>query len=273
MSAKPDLYEKGTAFMWTDEYISKQLLKIHLDPDLDLGSRKMSTVRLTADWILETQAPKKNLKILDLGCGPGLYTEIFTKQGHQVTGVDISTMSIEYAKLSAEKKKLDIAYINANYLELELEAEQFDLIVMIYTDLGVLLPAERVQLLSMIHRVLKKGGTLIFDVLRDNDLEEKMTAKNWTAAGGGFWRAGPHIALSESFLYKTPKVILYQHIVIDGTDQVDLFRFWTHFFSESDLERLLMPRGFTDLQFRRDILPPDDKYSGDNVIFGMASKP
>jgi hypothetical protein len=35
---KPGIYEKGTAFMWTDEHISKQLLHIHLDPDIDLAN-------------------------------------------------------------------------------------------------------------------------------------------------------------------------------------------------------------------------------------------
>ena len=50
---KPKIYEKGTAFMWTDEHISKQLLNVHLNPDIDLGSRKKSTIEKTANWILD----------------------------------------------------------------------------------------------------------------------------------------------------------------------------------------------------------------------------
>ena len=109
---KPKIYEKGTAFMWTDEHISKQLLNIHLNPDIDLGSRKKSTIEKTANWILDTQKEKGKLNILDLGCGPGLYTEIFAKAGHNVTGIDISKNSIEYAKKCAKDKKLDITYLN-----------------------------------------------------------------------------------------------------------------------------------------------------------------
>ena len=37
---KPKIYEKSSAFMWTDEHISKQLLNVHLNSDIDLGSRK-----------------------------------------------------------------------------------------------------------------------------------------------------------------------------------------------------------------------------------------
>ena len=68
---KPELYEKGSSFMWNDEHISKQLLDIHLNPDLDLGRRKRTSINKTVDWILERQN-KERLEILDLGCGPGL---------------------------------------------------------------------------------------------------------------------------------------------------------------------------------------------------------
>jgi hypothetical protein len=43
LCVKPALYQKGTAVMWTDPYISKQLLDVHLNPNLDLASRKMKT--------------------------------------------------------------------------------------------------------------------------------------------------------------------------------------------------------------------------------------
>ena len=42
-SQKPELYEKGSAIMWTDSYISEQLLITHLDQNTDLASRKKSS--------------------------------------------------------------------------------------------------------------------------------------------------------------------------------------------------------------------------------------
>lgn len=269
---KPELYERGTSFMWTDKHISKQLLNIHLNPDIDLGSRKRSTIEKTANWILETQKEKGKLNILDLGCGPGLYTEIFAEKGHSVTGIDISKNSIEYARKSAEGKKMDITYLNTSYLEVNLEPNKYDLVVLIYTDLGVLIPNEREYLLKMIYRVLKKGGTFIFDVLKDKEIEKKTSPKTWETSNNGFWKESPYLALSESFLYKEEKVILFQHNIIGTDENIETYRFWTHFFSQNDVSKMLDAHSFIDINFREDILPEGDLWNGDNVIFTMASK-
>ena len=271
-SQKPELYKKGTSFMWTDEHISKQLLNIHLNPDIDLGSRKKSTIVKTANWILDTQKEKGKLNILDLGCGPGLYAEIFAEEGHSITGVDISKNSIEYAKKSAKDKKLDINYVNANYLKINLESDKYDLVMLIYTDLGTLIPNERETLLKMIYRVLKKGGIFIFDVLKDKDIESKTSPKTWEVNNSGFWKASPYLALSESYLYQKEKVILFQHNIIDTAENIEIYRFWTHFFSQKDVCRMLENHNFIDIYFREDILPKGDIWNGDNVIFTMTSK-
>lgn len=271
-SEKPAIYEEGTSFMWTDEHISKQLLDIHLNQDIDLGSRKMSTILKTANWILDSQKGKGKLNILDLGCGPGLYSEIFSKKGHNVTGVDISKNSINYAKKSAHDKELDIEYINSSYLDINLESSKYDLVLLIYTDLGVLMPKDRESLLRTVYRVLKKGGVFIFDVLKDNQIEKRKVPKNWEVANSGFWRDSPFIALSESFLYKEQKVILFQHIIVDSDENIETYRFWTHFFSEKDIKQMLKQQKFIDISFRDDILPEGDMWNGDNVIFSVASK-
>ena len=269
---KPELYEKGTSFMWTDEHISKQLLNVHLNADIDLGSRKKSTIEKTANWILNTQKEKGKLAILDLGCGPGLYTEIFAEKGHKVTGIDISKNSIEYAKKSAENKKLDITYLNSSYLEVDLKSVKYDLVVLIYTDLGVLTPTERESLLEMIFRILKKGGTFIFDVLKDREIEKKTSPKTWEVSNMGFWRESPYLALSESFLYQKEKVILFQHNIVDTEENIKTYRFWTHFFSQTDVKKMLDAHNFIDINFKEDILPEGDMWNGDNVIFTMTSK-
>ena len=268
---KPNLYEPGTAIMWTDEHISKQLLQVHLNENVDLASRKPETIKNTVDWILEKSGGQK-LNIFDLGCGPGLYSTILAEKGHNVTGVDFSENSIDYAKNKAKEDGLEINYIRSNYLELELPEQSFDLVLLIYTDLGVLLPEDRTKLLGFIHRVLKPGGTFIFDVLNDEELSNKVTPKNWEVAEAGFWNPEPYLALSESFLYEQEKVILYQHQVVDENDKLDVYRFWTHFFAHSDLKKLLAENEWQDIEFCEDVLSGGDLFSGEHVTFTVVRK-
>ncbi len=255
--------------MWTDKHISQQLLHVHLNTEVDLGSRKQETIDSTIQWILE-KSEKKQLNILDLGCGPGLYSEKLTRMGHKVTGVDFSENSITYAKNQAKQKALDITYIEEDYLNLNLKENSFDLVILIFTDFGPLLPDEREQLLINIKRVLKPNGAFIFDVLNDKNMEHKISPKNWDIAQKGFWKNEPYLVLSDSFIYKDHKVVLYQHLVLDALENLSVYRFWTHFFSHEDLTEILHDYQFTHLSFYEDVLPESDLWNGEHVTFCIA---
>ncbi len=269
-SIEPPLYEKGTSEMWTDEYISQQMLEVHINPELDLASRKKTSIEKTTSWILQN-ADEKELNILDLGCGPGLYTEILAQKGHKVSGLDFSKHSIEYAKKSAERKNLDITYIRDNYLDYCPGENIYDLVILIYTDFGVLNPEERDKLLNNICKILKPGGIFIFDVLNDNSIEDKIEPKNWEVAEKGFWKNEPYLALSESFFYKKDKVALFQHIIMNMDEDINIYRFWMHFFSHTDLTEILKSKNFDDLSFHEDVLPEGDKWNGHNITFCRAA--
>ena len=266
---KPALYEPGNALMWTDPYISEQLLDIHLNEHIDLGSRKPETIQKTVDWIISL-TNKKKLNILDLGCGPGLYAENFAGKGHEVTGVDFSKNSIEYAVKEAKRKNLAINYINKNYLELELGTNQYDLVTLIFTDFGPLLPTEREHLLTIIKKILKPGGLFVFDVLNDKDIQGKVSPKSWEASEKGFWSDNPYLCLSESFLYEKEKVVLYQNSVLIDENDFKIYRFWNHFFSNSDLSAILKKYNFYDIVFHENIIPSGDGYQSNDVTFCMA---
>ena len=81
------------------------MLKAHLDPEFDGASRKLDFIEKSVAWITERIPPADYPLLLDIGCGPGIYAEMFTKKGYQVTGVDFSKRSIDYAQQSAFSKK------------------------------------------------------------------------------------------------------------------------------------------------------------------------
>lgn len=265
---KPELYNPGTASMWEDEYISTQLLDVHLNQNMDLASRKKSTIASTIDWML-SKVPGDKLKILDLGCGPGLYTEKLAEKGHDVTGVDFSANSIRYAKNSAGRKKLNISYLRENYLDLQ-EEGKFDLIIMIFTDFGVLPPDQRKTVLTNIYRALKPGGKFLFDVLNENYKPPR--SKGWQLSDRGFWRNGPHLALTETFYYDEQKVALSQHTIVDDDGKIGVYRFWAHVFSHAALIKILALRGFISTECHDKVIPDGDLYRSEDVTFCITTK-
>ena len=269
---KPPLYEPGDAMMWTDPYISKQLLKMHLDPEFDSATRKPESIRRTLNFI-KGYCKNPAMQILDLGCGPGIYTKKLAEDGHHVTGMDISKNSIEYARSQATKNNLQIDYICQNYLELDM-SNQFDLIIMIFTDFGVLIPGDRDALLSKIYSALIPGGVFIFDVLNDNNLDDKFPGeKAWTVKEGGFWRPDKYLELINGFHYPENNVYLMQHSIMDEKENLVRYRFWTHYFNAKTLVPELSEHGFENIECFENILPDSNIWNGDNVSFYSIRKP
>jgi SAM-dependent methyltransferase len=271
LTSRPRLYEKGSAVMWTDPYISERLLEMHLDPEQDLASRSRHRIDHTAEWIL-AQSNKEKMRILDLGCGPGLYAEYFALRGHEVTGVDFSGNSIRYATGQAKDRKLDIVYLHKNYLQLDF-AGCFDLVILIYLDFCVLLPEERDQVLMNIYRALKPGGMFIFDVVNDKNPDEKAPSNSWEAKEKGFWKATPYLALNDGFIYPEAKVTATRHTILDHEGRAETYIFWTHYYNREDLSGLLLSKGFINIKDYENVLPDSvDSWNGRHVTFYVAKK-
>lgn len=65
------------------------------------GSTDISYINLIMPWVLNKTIIKThaNSKIIDIGCGCGFLTNmIYKNDRHEITGIDISPASIEYAK-------------------------------------------------------------------------------------------------------------------------------------------------------------------------------
>ena len=212
---KKDELKSRLSNLWDDPYISKQMLKAHLNQESDAASRKISTIKESATWI--DKNIKEKSKILDLGCGPGLYATELAKKGHSVIGVDLSTNSINYAKKVNEKNKYDIEYINKNYLFLDYE-NKFDVVLLIYKDFSALRKKERDSLLNMIHKALKTEGLFIFDVTQLSNKAKSFQNKTWAVNEGGFWTDKNNLVLEENEYCKKIKAHKTRYIVI--TDNI-----------------------------------------------------
>ncbi len=225
LQQKPSAFEPGEPLFWDDPHISSQMLKAHLDPNSDLASRRSETIDRMVGWIVDRLGLQAGDRVLDLGCGPGLYASRLAEHGMDVTGVDYSKRSITYARDYAETHGLAITYRYENYLELT-DENAYDAALLIYGDFCPLNPGQRRTLLGNVRRALKPGGWFVLDVTT-RTLREKHGVRNgWYAAEKGFWRPGPHLVLEEGFDYPEEKIYADQHIVIDADGTLCVYRNW-----------------------------------------------
>ena len=247
MMSKPELYEKGTMELWTDEHISKGMIEAHLNPNFDGATRNHETVRKIVKWIGEVAPAKKYRNLLDLGCGPGIYAEKFYSAGYNVTGVDFSQRSIDYAKNSAHEKNLPVTYFQCDYLSMDFK-EEFDLVTLIYCDFGVLSTDDRANLLKKIHAALKPNGLLIFDVFTPHQYVNCEENKNWEYAENGFFSAEPHLYLNALYRYDELNTFCKQHIIMTERD-IKHINVWEHTFTKDELSQVLSSAGFSVKNF------------------------
>ena len=99
-----------TKLPWDDPAFSDRMLREHLDQQHDRASRSLPIVDAHVDWIFDDLLAGRPSAVLDLGCGPGLYTERLAERGCTCLGLDISPASIRYAERIAADRALHCSY-------------------------------------------------------------------------------------------------------------------------------------------------------------------
>ena len=244
LQEKPPVFTLGETQFWTDPHIARQMLAFHLNPDIDAASRNPNTIRRSCAWIVETLGLQPGSRVLDLGCGPGLYTTHLAQHGLQVTGVDFSQNSIDYAVLSARKAGLEIAYRCQDYLSLTDES-LFDAVLLIYGDFCPLSPGQRSRLLANVWRALKPGGHFVLDVSAPSLHQRNGSTSRWYAAQSGFWKPGPHLVLEQGFAYPEQAIYLDQYLVIEADGTLSVYRNWFQDYTAPTIRAELEAQGFT----------------------------
>jgi len=242
---QPTLYERTTEEFWTDPHIAKQMLTAYTDPNTDAASRKPMFINRCADWFTSFSLPK-SAKLLDIGCGPGLYTKQFAKRGFQVTGMDFSENSIAYAC----EHDPNSAYIVQDYLTMDFNSA-FDIITLIYCDYGALIPNERQNLLRRIYKALRPNGLFLFDVFTPVKGKGKHQSTSWVVnPDGGFWSAKSHICLNADYYFgETAEGC---RTVVIEENSVRCYNLWDCYFTKKSLLDEIAPFGFSEAGFYND---------------------
>ena len=253
INSRPKPYQFYTAEeLWTDEHTSKKMLEYHLNESVDLSSRNRAFIERSVNWISSYFDVNKNTTMADFGCGPGLYTTLFAKNGANVTGIDFSKRSIMHAQRIAEQNGLEVSYIQHNYLTFE-TAQRFDLITMIFCDFCALSPSQRKTLLEKYYTFLEPDGAVLLDVHSlnvFNDKEEQATYE--LNQLDNFWSSDTYYGFLNSFKYDTEKVSLDKYTIIEESRSRVIYN-WLQYFSQESLRKELEDCGFRVEAFYSDV--------------------
>lgn len=242
------------------------MLSYHLNESIDVSSRNLQFVDRSVEWIATNFKIGKGNKIVDFGCGPGLYATRLAKRGANVTGIDFSRRSIDYAKKVAASEHLNISYINQNYLDFETE-DRFDLVLMIMCDFCALSPIKRKKILGKFHRVLKLHGLVILDVYSLSAYNQKREIAIYEMnLLNGFWSTTKYYGFLNTFKYDEEKVSLDKYTIIEF-DRTRTVYNWLKYFAPKELEKQLVETGFFIKSFYSDAAgTPYDQESSEFAV-------
>jgi len=245
INTRPEPFESYSASaLWTDEYTSKQMLSYHLDEDMDLSSRNARFIDRSVQWIVSRFNVGAGTKIADFGCGPGLYTTKLAQRQADVTGIDFSKRSIQYAQEVADREGLSVRYVTQNYLDFETD-DRFHLILLITCDLCALSPAQRNKMLRKFYTILEPGGSVLLDVYSLTAFEEhEETAMYGANLLDGFWSPDKYYGFLNTFKYESEKVVVDKYTIVDKTRTRTVCN-WFQYFNPEALEREFAECGFT----------------------------
>jgi SAM-dependent methyltransferase len=232
---RPPAFSRTTvASLWTDPRTSEQMLGFHLDGSVAISSQTTKFIDAATAWMAQAFGLTDGSRVLDLGCGPGLYANRLARTGADVTGIDFSARSIAHARDAAAREGVRVDYINEDYL-VWLPDRRFDLALMIMRDYCALAPEQRLALLDKFERLLEPGGALLFDVDSMVRLASRTESVSYTPAlGGGFWSADPYFEFHNSYTYPEDGVALDKFVVVEA-ERTRTFYNWIQCFSPESL--------------------------------------
>ena len=142
----------------------------------DNEAAKLFITRLLGELTLD-----ENASVLDLACGKGRHSRTLAEQGFRIVGADLSSNSIEAARLNAPK--------NAEFIVHDMREvipnQSFDAIFNLFTSFGYFdSMEENAKVVAAIHTMLKPNGFLVIDFMNTQRIIEGLVAKEVKESSG-----------------------------------------------------------------------------------------
>ena len=254
-SREPDnLWSGAYKIPWHEPAFSRRMLREHLSQDHALASRPLVWIDRQVAWLHEQLLAGLSSRVLDLGCGPGLYGHRLASLGHTCLGIDFGPASIEYAQQHTP------AGASATFVCGDLRttplAGPHDLAMMLYGEFNVFSPAEIADLVRRARASLGTGGQLAIEAHTPAAVERLGTAPPTEhEVAADVFSDEPHRCRAESCWYAPQQVAVQTFTVTEAGDSASrTYRSTTQAWSDEALHELLTTAGFAP-PVRRDDWP------------------
>ncbi len=243
----PRPWAEGEKIPWNDPDFSRRMLREHLSQKHDAASRRTAKINRQAAWIHTHILSGKPARILDLGCGPGLYASKLAAFGHTCHGIDFSPASIEYA--------LQHASANCTYSLADLRqagfGTGFDLAMFIYGEFNVFRPEDACRILQKAWAALQPGGKLLLEVTSFEAVYELGNQPaTWYSAENELFAEACHLCLMESFWDEDQSAAIERYYIVDAaTAQVTRYSSTTQAYTAERFQAMLGEAGFGSITF------------------------
>ncbi len=252
-AAHPPLpWQDGHQIPWDDPAFSERMLLVHLDPDTHMASRAPRLIDAHVAW-LHRQLPARS-RVLDIGCGPGLYCHELARLGHQAVGFDFAPAPLRWARAKAEAEQLDSTFHHLDLTRLPRDAATllgapFDAITFWFGEFHSFPPDTARAFLPQLHALLKPGGRFVLEY-QPEDIFAKEDTSFWSCEERSVFCDTPHLWLQEFGWDEESATETHGHWILEiasGNLQryIQCHKAWT----DEELIALLAAAGFHDPVF------------------------
>jgi SAM-dependent methyltransferase len=267
----PEPWSEGRTIPWDDPAFSARMLKEHLSQLHDGASRRDALIDQHVAFIKRECLSQSPARILDLGCGPGLYCLRLAEHGHDCTGIDFGPASIDYAKAEASRRGLYCRFELGDIRTASFESDpqpsdsqtsgnplsasgegagggvshSFDLVMLLYGELNLFEPADTDALLQRCRDALAPDGRLLLEV-HSYDLTKRTGERppRWSVVQSGLFSDQPHLRCDQSFWLEATQHAAGRHWIVDAaTGETTLYGWTQKAYADGEYEALLTRNG------------------------------
>jgi len=246
----PKPWAEGEKIPWNEPDFSRRMLNEHLSQEHDAASRRFEIIDKHIEWIHHQVLKGNPTRILDLGCGPGLYTSRLARLGHRCVGIDFSPASIAYAREQAEEAGLECTYVHQDIRTADY-GDEYGLVMSIFGEFNVFRPGEARGILEKACRALVPNGFLLFE---PHTFEAVVRIggqpSSWYSSENGLFSEEPYLCLQENFWDTESNVAIERYYVIDAAaGEVTRYSSSMQAYTNEEYRSLLAECGFGKVVF------------------------